>query len=320
MHYSLVNRFQGALLGVALGDCWDQVVQGKRVAPDRLFHPPVPLLISSASVPNPESLPSEANSVGEPLIELIRHLIQIGSSAPSALHPMAGLGASASASQMAILTLPIHLFYHENSQILEQQLSQVLAGLSQASTSYQQVLMVGLLVGQILTHQFHPRSFVAPLQKALPRLLHTRPNPALISALETVQQLLQHRANLQTAWERLASLPDLDPTIALGLYCFLSAPQHLELGILRSARLSYQLPHISALTGMLAGASITTEGLPLAWQAVLTDPAYPLMRNRTGRELRQLATYLLAVWSGAEDPATFSDLGPAIAAPGVSRR
>jgi len=231
---------------------------------------------------------------------------------------MAGLGASASASQMAILTLPIHLFYHENSQILEQQLCQVLAGLPQASTSYQQVLMVGLLVGQVLTHQFHPHSFVAPLQKELTRLLHTRPNPALISALETVQQLLQHRASLQTAWGHLSSLPDLDPTIALALYCFLSAPQHLELGILRSARLSYQLPHISALTGMLAGAAITTAGLPLEWQAVLTDPACLLMANRTGRELRQLATYLLAVWSGAEDPATFSAVAPAIAAPGVS--
>jgi hypothetical protein len=170
--------------------------------------------------------------------------------------------------------------------------------------------------------QFQHHTFIPSLQQELAIVLGTPPNDSLLTGMEMVQGLLMTKASLQTALDQLTAIQfpsHLDPTIALAFYCFLSTPEDLQLALLRSARLSHQIPHLSALTGILSGTYNTVVALPLEWQLALTDPEYPLIGQMAGGEIRNLATQLLAVWSGAEDAQTFSDAAPAIAAPGVIR-
>jgi hypothetical protein len=294
------------------------VALGQLSTPDYPFRQPVPLLFSSTSLSDPDSLSSKDMSVSEMAVEMTQHLIGLSVSSKAQQSPLERLDVSATVSQLAIATLPIHLFCHEDSRLLAQQLRQTLSQESQDANTYQQVLIVGLVLGQILNNQFQADSMVPSLYQALVKLLNTTPHAPLIDSLDAVQRLLQGRVSLQIALDHLASTA-LDPTIALALYCFLSTPENMQLALLRSARLSYQFPHVSGLTGMLSGAYNTMITLPLEWQRVLTDSNCCLIGSMTGKELRQLATHLLSVWAGAEDSATFSDLAPAVAAPGVMR-
>jgi ADP-ribosylglycohydrolase len=224
-------------------------------------------------------------------------------------------------SELAIATLPVMLFFHEEERKLQDKLQQVVATLN-PQASQAGVLAVGYAIAQALKEKFTPFSLlpqtIGYLQAS--QLDVTLP-AASTSTLPLVEQLLQVQTLLEqgVGLERtLISLlpseaaPTADLAIALAFYCCLSTPEDFQLAVLRAARTGYQLPITCALTGALSGAYNSTAGIPVDCRISL-DP---------GREILPLAAQLLATWSGVYQPTNFSSNAsqvPTVAAPRVIR-
>ncbi len=207
----------------------------------------------------------------------------------------------------AIAALPLILFCHESPPDLHTAVAQL--GQIPAFSALRNRTIATF--AQAVAHVLKP---TAPRSSLLPTLLQpptaTATIPALATALQQTQTLLQHQASLHRTIATLTATPltatpltatmdePRDPEItvlALALYCFLSTPQDLRLSLQRAARCPHA-PSVCALTGALAGANNSVLGIPLSWR--LSSEA-PLAGGLSRTALATLSHRLFAVWSGA---------------------
>jgi ADP-ribosylglycohydrolase len=342
MRYSLLSRFQGALLGVALGDRLgfeypvQQQLQQKVALTGNL------LMLNRAALPKQQpdhNLQTQeiqpvlaASSSGRLAVYYAEKLIRQGGwhtpkgeEAP-VLSPKiysksqlnretAALGA-----ELAVAILPIALFFHDDEVKLRQTIGEALMEQGHSELLYG-ALAIGFAIAQAIKERLDPLHLIPQIITYLQEDTSTDAYIDLINKLEQGQTLLQERHNLHTALRTL--LPSNcfgvgNGEIVLALFCFLSTPEDMHLAMLRAARCGSASQIVSTLTGALSGAYNSSAGIFLEWELIAADPAQILDGQISTSEICQLAAHLLAVWLGAYDPATAS-ISLAIAAPGVIR-
>ncbi len=282
MRCSLLNRFQGMLLGANLG------------------------LVLARLAPYPRwclgySLPLEIDLL--PLLPLVQHWSEVliqGDSELLAVNvqprdlPVTAFG----------LTLPLGLYYHDQPAQLEQQIRVTLAAIAATELTLA-VTIVNQAIAYILQERGQPTELI-------PALLADGHLPnGLSQCLLEMQRLQTEYLGLDQA---IAAVTDTEPTTAavgLGFYAYLSTPADFRLTLLRAVQTSPKSALTALVAGALAGAEQGWTAIPIGWQ-LPTQSQYP-------QAILSLAEGLLAAWSGC-DPGSYAAIDHlAVSAPGIMR-
>ncbi|MBE9125543.1 MULTISPECIES: ADP-ribosylglycohydrolase family protein [unclassified Coleofasciculus] len=320
MRYSLLSRFQGALLGSLLGE-----VLGSSNCHRGVFEQVRLVEIKSAGDNFEEKathffpLFSDWSQIATCGIEsLVRcgrldiddWVLQCGKTQLS----LQLLKAVATSSEATVATLPTTLFFHDNPIQLRQKLLQAAGVWQSEAEGLEGVLAVALTVALALTEKLDTTSLIPQILTELGQ----SPAP-LIQQLEQVQTLVEQGAELETTLAQLRreqvhqkkTEMGSDTAIALAFYCFLSTPEDFRLCVTRAAGSGYQPQTTTAVAGTLAGVYNGIAGIPVGWR--LAADQIPATVKRL-----QLANHLFAVWSGVLDTSgTNRCAQAAVAAPGV---
>lgn len=323
---SLCSQFQGAILGAVLayelGQCWLTYACGSpgqdtmELDDDPSLQPMISLLNIGVGRPRKPlsgvSSPRLSWNAGRLISQLTQSLIQYqgfdavdyGRGVQTQTKP-----SFKSASEVALIGLPLGLFFHDNLGTLQQLDWKELEGVAGVQDG---VWLMATAIAEMLTPN-------PDLQKLIPNLLaRLQPETALTVKLEQVQTLLQHRASLETAVRQLtqttkASSANFDSenwiALALSLYCFLTTPEDYSLTVLRSLQTGYHPELTATLSGALSGAYQGLMGISAPWRLAFSEkPLFPqtdpkiennsVEFNNYESELLQLAHHLFAVWSG----------------------
>jgi ADP-ribosylglycohydrolase len=311
---SLYSQFQGAFLGVALGyelgQCWLKTpsISGKKSPGSSLNWGLLIPQLTQSLIQCQGFDPVDYWNVGK--IETEKPRYRETSLKQSVLLTQ-GLN---SGSEVALVGLPLGLFFHDNLRSLQQ----LGWNLSEEETYIQDgVLVMAGAIAHILTQNLKPQQLIPNLLSKL------RPETALTAKLEQVQTLLQQRASLETAVRQLTQTSkassfkrfdsNFDPenwtALALGLYCFLTTPEDYSLTVLRSLQTGYHPEITAAISGALSGAYQGLMGISVPWRLTLeTKSLSPqadaeiendsVESKNCEEELLQLANNLFAVWLG----------------------
>ncbi|MBW4650210.1 MAG: ADP-ribosylglycohydrolase family protein [Kastovskya adunca ATA6-11-RM4] len=307
MQYSLLSRFRGALLGCLIGETFGDRVGGRwQSMPSGL--------LKDASPPTVASGWTQVAAIG--IDSLVRcgglNLEDWGGAAKTTVKSLLATHSPkvVSLSEAAIATLPVALFFHEDTVKQRDMLNQSASfwqGESEASVA---ILTLGEAIASALKEQLHPHTLI-------PRLLANgaMPDSLVAQELEEVQFLINKGAGLDRAIAQFRRQP-ATPTkaIALAFYCFLSTPEDFRLSVTRAVRISHQQQTIVALTGALSGAYNSLAGIPIGWRLASTY-------SSSDMGMLKLAERLFAVWSGVyDDRAAERCFVAAVAAPYVIQR
>lgn len=341
MRYSLLSRFQGMLLGAAIGEelgCYRAAHDSPNAVRPQSLTPALPYL----SKWNPGTQleqsfqPISKTIYGHTALGWTKTLLDQGGWKgfesglttdfqldSNSLHQPGDISFRNGA-ELAIAALPLMLFFHDNEIRLTQVLEDVVTRLKMPRSTLAELTVIHRTIAQILTEQFTPDRLVPDLIEQLQNSdrLSQNDSTGLVASLQMVQTLSQQGASLDTAVRQLVvskEEPSSVEIISLVLYCFLSTPDNVRLTLLRAAHLSVMPQVLCGLAGALSGAYNSVTGLPLHWhwEAEANSP----MRawGVTSATLKHLATQLLAVWSGVYDLNSLPDLSLAVAPPGVIR-
>jgi ADP-ribosylglycohydrolase len=275
MRYTVLNRFQGSLLGAAIGEILgaNSSDRNTNLANGTAFS-------SWLAVHEWGFQPLSTFGVGWGSLAMrqLRHLLQPDSLSDSPLKPDLLPDpdllpeSEPSLSGLAIATLPIALFYHENPDPMQVQIRQAMAQWQahwqvqeQAPNPHQPaaesaieaepgigVLLVSYTLSLILREQFSPATLIADFIRYFD-LSQTDP---LISQLDRLQSS-----------ESL--LPVSDSPALLALAAFLKTPDSYRLSLLQAAQAQAQPSVVCAIAGALSGAYNGKAGLPLDWYSAL---------------------------------------------------
>ncbi|MBK1987473.1 ADP-ribosylglycohydrolase family protein [Sphaerospermopsis aphanizomenoides BCCUSP55] len=202
--------------------------------------------------------------------------------------------------RIILATLPVAVFFHEDTIKLKQNLLQVLQIWDTDPMVTDAALVIGYAIAQSLTETLDPLTFIPQTISFLEKT--TTPIP---QNLLKVDKLLAQGAGLQQVQNELIKQKELCSHITLAVYCFLSSLEDFRLTLLRvSANFSEQesgslgLQTRSALAGALSGAYNSTTGIPVNWQVLFSANNSPIWKQNSFFQMLELADQLVAVWSG----------------------
>lgn len=269
MAYSLLSRFRGTFLGVAIAESQMGIIrEGDRDSR---------LMLASA-----ESL---IRCGGLNLSDWKEHCIidKTGQNPPASFW---------------LTLLPIALFYHDHESRLEQQLKKVISLWPEInSIKYDRMMEVGWAIAHLLNKKFESNTKIYQILKGLKEFEDNPPSCG--QYLLKINSLVAESASLETAMVELKTSNDPDSTaIALGFYCFLSTAENFQISIQRAAWTQPQ-PHLTTLlTGALSGAYNSCAGIPMIGQFAKSE-----MTTRQTRIIEPItvADRLFATWLGLYD-------------------
>lgn len=218
-------------------------------------------------------------------------------------------------SGVAIATLPLALYFHDDLPRQQHLLQQVSTDLGLDAVSQTWLLGFAYVIAQAVKGQLEPDRLI-PQTLAYLRL-HT-PDPASLETVSTtLTAIATAQADAHSFTKRLPTALEPVPAIAIALTCFLQTPTDFRLALARATRWSLAQPQcqdaatLPSLTGALVGADATVAGLPPS--TLLAVPLEPLVPA-----LIALADELLASWSGVYTGGAIAQPLP-VAAPWVMR-
>lgn len=297
MRYSLVSRFQGALVGAVLGELmggggdrltdagWRfgrQAQLGKTSAiADRLVLGAQTLIEERAVVP-----------------QVWRSLLT---------DPLPGESAPPSSTLAVALSLPVLLLFHGSAY----ERTSALEALTEARQDADFGAGVAVLAEAIalgLTDCLEPSTLLAHALEALPDLPDSENLSSLSQALDGVQTCLSTQKSLNQAERALTALslgPSSGPAraIALAFYHFLSSPENPALALGRIHCTATDPRAVGALVGGLSGVHNGVAGLPLLGRLALSEHGLGVP------DMRAVGAALAGAWAGAMDPAEFAAAG-----------
>lgn len=185
--------------------------------------------------------------------------------------------------QLAVLLLPLTLFFHESPQRLEAQLRLFLNAWEMTQDSLPELLLWGQIISLILQEKLLTPSHLITQLLTIPTELKPR--------LEQLQDSLGQNLPLAQAIAHFKHSCPQFLAMAAALYCFVSTPDDFRLSIQRVAHLEKEAREAVALTGALAGAYNSISGIPAPWRLMA-------QKNPALQEIPQQAKTLLALWSG----------------------
>lgn len=312
MRYSLLSRFQGTLLGANIGYRAGNGI----LAPAGPEPYPIDSQIETNNGISAQSSGEDAISVAvasaESLIEYgglqREHWAQAIARVSTPADAKAQLATLGTAQAMA--TVPLALFFHDNEQLMRENIYQILEILSTPSEVKDGLLAVGYAIAQSLKEQLDPMTLIPQTIAYLPQS-----DTSLVQQLVQVQICLESGASLETATAKLikgnfTTLQQASIPFALAFYCFLSTLENFHLAVVRSRVTEFEPQLTCSLTGALSAAYNSIPGIPLAWRMFPKLTQFDQSRKKQqittekGKniaDILQLAERLLAAWSGVYD-------------------
>jgi hypothetical protein len=318
MKYSLLSRFQGCFEGMILADQLSFWISRRiqtatpsatqadwRECADRFhslspkLHHWHPSILSLADLAEWQASPGVdlAIQVAEALIQENDWPLQFTPLDTSRL-----LASGANNGMLAIATLPIAFFFHDDVLLQQQHLRQTVRSWGGTTSTQDWVAMFGYAIAQAMQERLNPCQFITHLLSYWSGIAPDtgQRSPQVLAGLELLNNLIEQGVAYITMTLKLEQfLPQEESTIALALYCFLYTPDDWHLSVLHAARFLPAHPVLCALTGCLSGAYNSYSSLPLTWKAASLQPA---SANQSSPSVRisctDLATRLVASWSG----------------------
>ncbi|BAZ41667.1 hypothetical protein NIES4101_76340 [Calothrix sp. NIES-4101] len=202
-------------------------------------------------------------------------------------------------------TLPIALFFHENSLKLKQNISDVVQAYSDDLAIRDSTLAVSYAIAKSLTENLKPATLIPQIVDFLGNTPTDTPQQLL-----KIHHLLEQGASLEQVNIELSkaeqqqknSSHQYTPSqlVAVAFYCFLVTLEDFRLSVLL-ARSDTDFTTIGTITGALSGAYNSTAGIPIAWQVRYSQQNRTNLHSNIGMQMVELADGLLAVWSGVYD-------------------
>jgi ADP-ribosylglycohydrolase len=278
MRYSLSSRFRGTIVGAFLGESLASINEEESVNWGKIA------LLGAESL------------IGRSQLNLDDWIQRQQTEFPD-LDTRDGVSLKA-----IIATLPVALFYFDNTVKLRQNLNQAIAIWDGDLVVRDGTLAVGYAIAQCLTQKLDTKTlipqtidFIGETPTSLPQVLLK------------VNNLLLQGAGLETVQRSLSREEKLSKAVAMAFYCFLSTLEDFRLSILRATDNSNALPATGAITGALSGAYNSLTSIPVSWQMKLSPANSPTSRLSNRKQMIELADGLVAVWSGAYDLAPYTE-------------
>jgi hypothetical protein len=187
---------------------------------------------------------------------------------------------------IALAVLPLLFFFHEDSDLLKNQLQPLSQVWLLSEEILEDVCIVGYTISLALKERLDSEGAIAQI---LTRYRGT--NSLLIQQLEQFQTFLVQKASLEEIILKTTRQANLkNSSFPMALYCFSYTPEDLPLSLLRAARV--EQPTIAPLTGALAGAYNSLNGIPLGWRVAIG-------RHPLGHSQAQQIKKIFSLWSGA---------------------
>ena len=190
--------------------------------------------------------------------------------------------------EIILATLPIALFFHENTIKLRENLLLSLQLWQDNPFIRDGVLAVGYAIAQSLTQKLSKTNLIA---QTISFIGETSTN--LPDQLIKVTYLLESKAGLEKAQTELMNQEKQSNAIAMAFYCFLDTLEDFRLSVLRATQIEGNLVGINTITGALSGAYNSTTSIPVNWQISMVQV--------NSAHVLELAESLLSVWSGVYD-------------------
>ncbi len=287
MRYSLVSRFRGTILGAILGEIFTS--GGKNQ-------------LNSLETLHVQSLVWHEMAVlgAESLINLGRFDLD---NWLEQQQEFPNLTANLSISPEAILsTLPVALFFHENTIKLRENLLDVVKIWHDDSQARDETLAIGFAIAQSLTEKLSRVTLIPQTISFIGETPTTLPQQLL-----KVHYLLDCQAGLERAQAELIREENDRCTIAMAFYCFLSTLEDFRLSVLRASQ-NHDLQGLSAITGALSGAYNSTAGIPVTWQVLLGEAKSKESELISFSQMLKSVDALVAVWSGVYNSSYSSEV------------
>ncbi len=198
-----------------------------------------------------------------------------------------------SASELALLGLPLFLFFSDQPQQWEQQI-----GTQQQNSLQQGVIAYGLGIQWAMQEQRFGKSLFE-------HLLHYSALANSHPLLKTLQLFYNQGKPLK---EFQSQLPRDCHQIWLALSCFATTPDELALTVKRAASYPATTPLLTSLVGAIAGVHNSVSAIPIPWR-------YHLKKEQ--QQWKQPLEEMFATWSGSYQRAQMNPRLSAIAPAGV---
>jgi hypothetical protein len=277
MPYSLESRFRGTIIGAFLGD------------------------LASGNKEQPKNWHEIALLGVESLI--LRSQLNLDDWIQRQQKEFPHLDISDDVSLKAIIaTLPVALFYFDNTVKLRQNLSQAIAIWDSDLVVRDGTLAVGYAIAQCLTEKLDIKTLIPQTIDFIGETPTSLPQTLL-----KVNNLLFQGAGLERVQGSLSREGKLSKAVAMAFYCFLSTLEDFRLSILRATINSDALSATGAITGALSGAYNSLTSIPVSWQMKLSAPNSGTSRLSNRKQMIELADALVAVWSGVYDLAPYAE-------------
>lgn len=282
MRYSLLGRFQGALLGSWIGEslgrhyaesqCTD--FQGVNRTADFQLSPWSQITLCAA-----ESLLDCKGFDGH------SWSAKVANCSPTLLKGEQ----SGNNGGTALATLPLALFFHQNWGLLRDYLLKAASVWQIPAADSDALLVYGWAIALALRENLTAEK---PIAQRFPLLAAKLPNSRYLAQ---VQEMLATSPSLEMASASWNRPEQLQSAIALALLCCDETPEDLPLCIKRAVRANHQPAITGALAGALAGAYNALGGIPLDWRLWMQP-------TQTSQRFTRRAEQLFAAWCGVYQP------------------
>ncbi|MEA5571801.1 ADP-ribosylglycohydrolase family protein [Calothrix sp. UHCC 0171] len=303
MRYSLISRFRGAVVGAVIGETLPikNVKQEKELA----FQTQASLNVMKFAS---KSLIAQGKLDLEDCLRIkpVNHIL-------NPLNSNTSSNVNIDLNEQPLLTtifatLPVALFFHENSLKLKQNISDVVQAYSDDLAIRDITLAVGYAIAKSLTENLKPATLIPQIVDFLGNTPTDTPQQ-----LFKIHHLLEQGASLEQVNIELSKVSKAEQPhknsphqytasqlVAVAFYCFLVTLEDFRLSILL-AHSNTDFTTIGTITGALSGAYNSTAGIPIAWQVRCSEQKSTTLHSNMGTQMVKLADGLLAVWSGVYD-------------------
>jgi hypothetical protein len=265
MAYSLLNRFRGTFMGVAIAESQKGILDF-------------------------------GSGDSQIMMESAKSLIRCGglNLRDWLSHDIATQSACISLETGFLALLPIILFYHEDEYWLEKQLKLAMNQWSAAQFKESDIMVIAWAIAHVLTKKFISETTINDLIKSLENA--GKPDNSQGENLAKILRLFAEYASLETAMAELnRNNHSESAAIYLALYCFLSTPEQFQVSIQRAAQTHPKLHLTTLIAAALSGAYNSHAGIPMTRQLIESNQTPP---NRHKIQLFTLADRLYATWLG----------------------
>jgi len=288
MRYPLINRYKGTLLGALLGE----------------------VLAKGAN--QQDNFCSDVSKIAvlavQSLIELGKLDIDNWLEGDQTKYPDLDI-TDCILPKAIIATLPVAVFFHENSANLRQNLLHLLQIWEDDPIVRDGTLAVGYAIAQCFREKLHPRTLIPEIIAFIGETSTLLPQKLL-----KLNDLLNKGVGLESAQAEFSRQAEPSNAIAMAFYCFLSTLEDLPLAVLRATHQdniwrgetgNLNSQTITTITGALSGAYNSTTGIPAKWRVLLFLTNLASWELTNFSQVLELADALVAVWSGVYDPALY---------------